>query len=232
MKKVFSTDRNLAEFLQGSANDAPQIVALMMMEKEEKVIFGAELSGDIIIRDVPKLTVSFDAHRLVDSTPDEDKTRRLLMRRAYDHLLSLALKRLTFVKSERKDLERRRKLMQAKLNLLEREGWGFDAAADGDKLSVADLEERLGEIETQLQEFGGNDCESEACLQIVADLLGKPEEYLLAKSETIFVNRMGIKQNEASSDAPPLTFSELRNAEGRTLAVALVSLRAEELASL
>lgn len=232
MKKVFSTDRNLGEFLQGPANDAPQIVALMMMEKEEKVIFGAELSGDIIIRDVPKLTVSFDAHRLVDPTPDEAKTRRLLMRRAFDHLLSLALKRLTFVKSERKDLERRRTLLQAKLNLLEREGWGFDAAAAGEKLSVATIEERLGEIETQLQEFGGNDCESEACLQIVADLLGKPEEYLLAKSETIFVNRMGIKQNEASSDAPPLTFGELRNAEGRTLAVTLVSLRAEELSSL
>jgi len=232
MKKVFSTDRNLGEFLKSQAGGSPQIVALMMMEKEEKVIFGAELSGDIIIRDVPKLTVSFDAHRFVDPTPDEDKTRRLLMRRAYDHLLSLALKRLTFVKSERKDLERRRKLLQAKLNLLEREGWGFDAAADGEKLSVADLEERLGQIETQLQAFGGNDCESEACLQIVADLLGNPEEYLLARNETIFVDRMGIKHNEAANDAPPLTFSQLRNAEGRSLAAILISIPSEELASL
>lgn len=232
MKKVFKTDRNLGEFLQGEGGAADQVVALIMMEKEEKVMFGAELSGDIIIRDVPKLTVSFDGHRCIDPSPDEATTRRLLMRRAYDHLLSLALKRLTFVKSERKDLEKRRTLLQAKLNLLEREGWGFDVAADGEKLSIAAIEERLDQLEKQLQQFGGDDCASEACLQIVADLLGKAEEYLLAKSDTIFINRMGVKQNEASSDAPPLTFSELRNAEGRSLAVVLIAMSREELASL
>jgi hypothetical protein len=232
MKKVFNTDRTLGEFLSGDGGAAPQVVALMMMEKEEKVMFGAELSGDIIIRDVSKLTVSFDGHRCIDPSPDEATTRRLLMRRAYDHLLSLALKRLTFVKSERKDLEKRRTLLQAKLNLLEREGWGFDVAADGEKLSIAAIEERLDQLETELQQFGGDDCDSEACLQIVADLLGKAEEYLLAKSDTIFINRMGVKQNEASSDAPPLTFSELRNAEGRSLAVVLIAMSREELASL
>lgn len=232
MKKVFNTDRTIGEFLSGDGGAAPQVVALMMMEKEEKVMFGAELSGDIIIRDVPKLTVSFDGHRCIDPSPDEATTRRLLMRRAFDHLLSLALKRLTFVKSERKDLEKRRTLLQAKLNLLEREGWGFDVAADGEKSSIAAIEERLDQLETELQQFGGDDCASEACLQIVADLLGKAEEYLLAKSDTIFVNRMGVKQNEASSDAPPLTFSELRNAEGRSLAVVLIAMSREELASL
>ncbi|MBP1729212.1 MAG: hypothetical protein H6Q56_1585 [Deltaproteobacteria bacterium] len=232
LKNVFTKDRSLADFLQGPAGDATQIFALLAMEKQERGTFGAELSGDIVIRDVPKVTVSFDAHRLLDPTADEVTTRRLLMRRAYDHLLSLALKRLAFVKSERIDLERRRTLLQAKLNLLEREGWGFDAADPGEKISAATLEERLGELETQLQEFGGDDREHEAYLQIVADLLGKPEEYLLAKSETIFVNRMGFKQSEASSDAPELTFTDLRNAEGRSLVAVLVSLQGEELRNL
>ena len=202
------------------------------MEKEEKVIFGAELSGDIVIRDVPKKTVSFDGHRLVDPDADEDKARRMLMRRAYDHLLSLALKRLSFVKSERKDLEQRRKLLQAKLNLLEREGWGFDSAGSSEKLSVAEVEERLGQLEAQLEEFGGDNSESETYLQIVADVLGKPEDYLLGKSETIFVDRMAIQHNEPSDETSALTFTELRNAEGRCLVVLLVSLRSEELQNL
>ena len=116
----------------------PEVVALLAMEKQEKVIFGAELSGDIVIRDVPQVTVSFDAHRLLDPAEAEGETRRLLKRRAYDHLLSLALRRLTVVKWERSDLERRRALLQAKLNLLEREGWGFDQAEGAERLDAAD----------------------------------------------------------------------------------------------
>jgi len=232
IKNVVSKDHCLAGFLQGPAGDSPQIFALLAMEKEEKVIFGAELSGDIVIRDVPKVTVSFDAHRFVDPDTDEEKARRLLMRRAYDHLLSLALKRLAFVKSERKDLEQRRKLLQSKLNLLEREGWGFDSAGSGEKLTTAEVEERIGQIEAQLSAFGGDSSESETYLQIVADVLGKPEDYLLGTNETIFVDRMAIKHNEPSSDAAALTFTELRNAEGRQLAVILVTLRSEELRGL
>ena len=232
MQNVFSKDPALGVFLHGASGGSPHIVALLAMEKEEKVIFGAELSGDIVIRDVPKKTVSFDGHRLVDPDADEDKARRMLMRRAYDHLLSLALKRLSFVKAERKDLEQRRKLLQAKLNLLEREGWGFDSAGSSEKLSVAEVEERLGQLEAKLEEFGGDSSESETYLQIVVDVLDKPEDYLLGKSETIFVDRMAIQHNEPSDETAALTFTELRNAEGRSLVVLLVSLQREELQNL
>lgn len=123
----------------------------------------------------------------------------------------------------------RRTLLQSKLNLLQREGWGFDATGGSEALTVAAVEEKLAGIEAQLQELGGTYDENEAYLQSVAELLGKPEEYFLGKIETIFVNRMGFKQNEASSDAPAVDFSELRNAEGRSQAVLLVALPGEEL---
>ncbi|HLO25101.1 MAG TPA: hypothetical protein VK187_03245, partial [Geobacteraceae bacterium] len=180
----------------------------------------------------PQMTVSFDAHRFIDPTGDEGETRSYLKRRAYDHLLGIALKRLSTVKCEREDLERRRTLLQAKLNLLEREGWGFDPADSTEKLSVADVEKRVVEIEAQLKELGGDDRMLETYLGIVADVLGRPEEQLWGRSETIFVDRMGIKQSEASSDAPELTFGELYNAEGRSLVVMLVSLQGEELRGL
>jgi hypothetical protein len=232
MKNVLGKDQNLALFLKGPAAGADQVIALLAMEKQETVVFGSALAGEVVIHDVPQVTVSFDAHRLLDPTDDEVTTRRLLMRRAYDHLLTLALKRLTFVKGEREDLNRRSALLHAKLNLLQREGWGFDAAAPSEGLSVAEVEEKIGQIEAQLNDLGGKYGEHETYLQTVADLLGKPEEYLQSRSETLFVNRMGIKQNEASSDAPALTFNELRNAEGKSLAVILVSLQGDELRDL
>lgn len=229
MKKVFAEDRSLAEFMQGPKGGSPQVVALLAMEKQEKMIFGAGLSGDVVVRDVPQVTVSFDVHRLIDPAENEGETRRLLRRRAYDHLLSLALRRLTAVKGERSDLERRRALLQAKLNLLEREGWGFDQAESSERLDAAAMEERLGGIEAQLKELGGDDRLFETYLEVVADVLGRPEQYLRTGSETIFVDRMGIKQTEAAVDAPELKLNEIYNAEGRSLVVMLVSLQVEEL---
>jgi hypothetical protein len=229
MKKVFARDPSLAEFIQGPGGGTSQVMALLAMEKQERGIIGAELKGDIVIRDVPQVTVSFDAHRLLDPSGDEGVTRRLLMRRAYDHLISLALKRLTVVKWEREDLERRRALLQAKLNLLQREGWGFDPADSSEKLGAAEVEERLGQIDAQMKELGGDDRMLEAYLKNIADVLGRPEECLWEKNETIFVDRMAIKRSEASSDAPELSFVELYNAEGRSMVAMLVSLLGEEL---
>jgi hypothetical protein len=228
MKKVFLEDRALSGYLQGAPGEKGEVVALLGMERQDKVILGAALSGDVVMRDVPQVTVSFDAHRLLDPARDEGESRRLLKRRAYDHLLTLALRRLADVKFERSNLERRRTLLQAKLHLLEREGWGFDPA-DAERIDVAAVEERLAQLETQLQEFGGDDRMLETYLEVVSDVLGRAEEYFQAKSETIFVDRMGIKQSEASAEAPELRLTELFDAQGRSLVVTLVSFQAEEL---
>jgi hypothetical protein len=226
MLEVFRGDRALAEFMK-QGGGSPGAIALLAMEKQEKVTFGAALSGDVVIHDVPMVTVSFDAHRLMDPTANEQETRRCLKRRAFDHLLSLALRQLVLAKDERKDLERHRTLLQAKLNLLQREGWGFDAAAA--KSNMAEAEERLGQLEAQLQELGGEYGENEAYLHIVADVLANPEQYFLSTSETLFVNQVGVKQSGAASDVHELSFTELYNIEGRRLVAMLVALDAEEL---
>jgi hypothetical protein len=120
-------------------------------------------------------------------------------------------------------------LAMEKLNLLEREGWGFDRADASQKIGVAEVEERIGEIENQLRELGGDDRMLGRYLEIVADLLGRPEEHFWARNETIFVGRMGVKRSEAAKDASELTYSELHNAEGRSMVVMPGSLPGEEL---
>jgi hypothetical protein len=229
VRHFLAADRSLAEYLAGPGGDAPRVFALMAMEKQEKVIFGAALSGDIVIKDVPQVTVSFDAHRLMDPWGDEAEVRRLLKRRAYDHLLSLALQRLGALKSERGALERRGALLQAKLNLLQREGWGFDPSQGAEKSGTGEVEDELARIEARLQEQGGEDHILERYLETVAGVLGRPAEALWSSSETIFVDRMGIKRSEAATDAPELNFAELHNAQGRSMVVMLVSLEGEEL---
>jgi hypothetical protein len=232
MRQIFSSDRDLDDFLKGPGGTASRVSALMVMEKQEKVGFGVALSGDVVMHDVPQVTVSFVGHRLLDPSEDEDKTRRQLMRRAYDHLLGIALGAITLVKGKREDLERRRTLLQAKLDLLQRGGWGFDETGSAEKPQSAVLEEQLGQIETKLQEVGGDDRMLEVYLGIVADVLGRPEEYLWSGRETLIVDRLGIKRSEPADDAPELTLGVLNNAAGQSRVVTLVVLSCEELRTL
>lgn len=227
MRKILTSDRSLAEFRCRQAVALPRVFALLAMEKQEKIIFGAELSGDIVLRDVPQIAVSFDAHRLFDPTISEDEIRRQLKRRAYDHLLSLALKRITIVKTERDKLERYRALLQSKLNLLQRGSWGFNETAADEHLDVVSIEELLNRIETHLLELGGDDRMLEVYLGIVTDVLGRPEDHLWASKETLNVDRMGIKRSKAVSDTPELTLNMMSDDEGRTLVVSLVALSGE-----
>ncbi|HJV34259.1 hypothetical protein [Geomonas sp.] len=230
MRKAFREDPSLAEYLEKAGDDSETIVALLAMEKEERGIFGAELKGDVVIKDVPQVTLAFDAHRLIDPSADETATRRLLMRRAYDHLIGLALRELSAVKSEREELEKRRALLEAKYNLLQRGGWGFDQADPSGKLTVAEVERGLAEIEGQLKKLGGDDRMLDTYLALVGEVLGHPEQLLWGARQTVFVDRMGIKRAEASDEAPELSYQEIFNAEGRSMVVTLVSLGKEELA--
>jgi hypothetical protein len=231
MKRSLAGDRSLAEFLRARAVCPTRVVALMAMEKRERTVFGVGMAGDVVVRDVPQVTVSFEEHRFLDPTADEAETRRLLKRRAFDHLLGLALRCLAVAKSERSGLEQRRTLLQSKLNLLEREGWGFDRPEATGRPDVAAVEEQLVQIDRQLQELGGDDRMLEVYLQIVADVLGNPRQYLWPGKETIFVDRMGIRRQDAA-EATELALNMLYNVEGRSQAVILVALGEEELAGL
>ncbi len=232
MRQIFAGDRNLTDFLKGPGGGASHVIALLVMEKQERVGFGVALSGDVVMHDVPQVTVSFVGHRLIDPSEDEQKTRRQLMRRAYDHLLGIALGAITIVKGEREDLERRRALLQSKLELLQRGGWGFDEAGSDEKPHSAVLEEQLAQIETKLDEVGGDDRMLDVYLGIVADVLDRAGEYLWSGQETLIVDRLGIKRSEPADDASELTLGVLHNAAGQSRVVTLVALSVEELRSL
>lgn len=232
MRKVFRGDRNLAGFLRTEKAALETVTALLVMEKNEKVIYGAEMSGDTVLRDMPKKIVSFDGHILIDPAGSEDETRLLLKKRAYDHLVSLALRRITMLKAERDELERRHTLLQSKLRLLRRGGWGFEeggATADAD---IPVLEEQVGRIEDQLLKMGGDDRLIELYLGIVSEVLGRPGEHLWGGKETIILDGMGIRRDRDASNVNELTFHELFNSEGRNLVALLVVVDGGEIRSI
>jgi len=198
--------------------------ALLVMDLAQRGTFGVDLVGDTIVRDVPQVTVRFANHRLLDPTGTEDETRRLLKRRAFDHLLSLALRRMVAVKEIREGLDNRRALLQAKLDVLQRGNWGFDLGKPQKPANIVDLEAQFNEIEAQLQRVGRDDQAIEVALGLLTDVLGRPQEHLWGERATLVVDRMGIKRAAASDEAPELQLEQLHNAEGRSIVATLVEI--------
>jgi hypothetical protein len=224
MQKILDRDPGMEKYRQETGDTAPRIFALLAMDKTEKMFLGAALSGTIVLRDVQQIAVNFLGHRLLDPAESEEESRRQLKRRAFDHLLSQALTRITAAKVEQEKLARYRKLYKSKLDLLRRAGWNFEKPGTGDTPELSEVEKKLRQIEAQLLEPGRDDRVLDVYLDILADVLGRPEDYLWLEKETLIVDSMGVKRAEASSDTLTVSYDLLRNAEGRSVAAQLVSL--------
>lgn len=198
MWKVLESCMTSSGFLRGQEGNAPWIYALLTMQKIEKSVLGAEVVGVIVLRDVLQHAVSFESHQLLDPAQSEEETRSKLKIRAFDHLLRLALRRITLVKSERGKLERHRELLQSTLNLMQNTGQGCELVSADWHVAVAEIKGLLGNIETDLLELGGNEGMLDIHLDIVTDVLGRPDEHLWVKKEMLIIDRLGIRRNESA----------------------------------
>lgn len=221
MQKITDSDKDLRDFL--TAHDVPTVYALMVIAKQERAVLGVELSGDVLMREVSQLTVSFESHQFRDPSQDEDQLRVRLKQRALDHLLGLALKRITVMKTERRSLEQYRTLLRSKLSLLKRSGSGFTIANTEERSTAADVEKMLDEINTGLLELGG-DKSLETYLDIVIDVLSNPEKHLWSRKEKLIVDRRWIKRSVATDDFPEVTLNMICDSDGAEAVMTLVSL--------
>lgn len=192
MREVFGNDPMLNGFRNSNPTEQGRVTALLLAERVEKRVMGIELNGDMMRRDVAQVAVSFQGHRLLDPDVSEEETRRQLKRRAFDHLLSLALTRITEVQGERVDLNRQRDLLRRKLRALEHGGWSFeDGGADSADSDTVQVE--LNEIEEQLAALGVDDNALSAYLEITAGLLADAEHQFWAEDISLHLDRIDRK---------------------------------------
>lgn len=228
MLEVFGSDAALNEFRAGPAGGAEPVIALLLAERVEKNVLGVELVGEMLQRDVAQVAVSFRNHRLVEPSANEADTRRQLKRRAFDHLLTLALTRMAEVQGERADLSRQRDLLRRKLSTLERGGWSFEAV-EGARSDPETVIAELQDIESELTKLGADTGVLQARLGIVADLLGQAGQHLWAEDLVMHLDRMNILRDARDASAQQIALHELHNARGRRLVLLLVALAPGEL---
>jgi len=217
LRQVLREDGTLRDFLQGPASrGVDEIHALMMMVRQERKVLGMELQGERVQKEVAQVAVSFAGHRLLDLSGDPLETTRMIRRRAYDHLLEIALRAIGSSRAERADLKRERQLLQNKLATLESAGWGFPAGAGETVRDSAALERQIAEIEEQLQKLGADSQILQAQLETVTGVLESPREQLWTTPLTEHLDPMGIRREPGTANVQALELQELHSATGRS----------------
>jgi hypothetical protein len=225
----FGRDRSLANFLESADGRwAERVTALLLAERSERTVYGIELKGELLRREVLQIAISFSQHNVVEPAASEEAARHQLKRRAFEHLLYLALTRIGEVSLERTDLTRQRDLLRGKLAALKRGGWCFNPA-DSDHPDPTALQTELDGISEQLAALGRDDTVLQSHLEIVAQLLGEAEQHLWAENVTLYIDRMNIQREPQDPAARQVALQELHNVRDHPLAMLLVSFAPAEL---
>lgn len=228
-QELLANDSELGKWLESAEATAnSHTVMLLLMEKEERKVFGVAYQGEMLSRDVAQTTVSFSGHRWLDPTAAEAETRRLLKRRAFDHLLTQALARITAAHTERTELERERYLLRQKSKALAAGRWGFDAES-GSPPDPRALEQQLAQIESELKALGAGPGLLQLHLDYVVETLSQAETNFWSERCPLVVDRMGVKQAQVSATSPEITLTILHNRAGRQRVARLVTLPAAAL---
>ena len=228
MLEVLANDSSLCEFRDSPASGAGQATVLLLAERVEKRVLGMEMEGEMVRRDIPQVAVNFQGHRLVDPAATTDEALRQLKRRAFDHLLSLALTRITEVAGERADLSNRRSLLMRKLAALQQGGLHFDGAQGGAPDAAA-LQAELDETEDQLAAIGADDRTLHGYLDIAAAVLTDAQQQLWLEGVDLYLDRMNIQRDMQDSSVRRISLTEFHNARGQRLVALPLSVTLDEL---
>lgn len=221
MEQIVSRDAALREFRAASAPVFDTVTALLLVRRNEKHGFGHALLGDQVLSDAPRTTVSFDKHLLLEPALSEQETRRLLKRRAFDYLLSVALSHIVDHKQERDALNKQKTLLRTKLDVMRR-GGGFDEHNDAP--AQLELQQRLENIDAQLAELGSTRDALADNLAMTAAVLAEAQKYLQQQDEVLYLDKLYVRHDKPGPSAPAVTFRELRNSDGHASTVLMLSI--------
>ena len=192
--------------------DTPEGMVLLCMQKREETVFGMELKGEHVVRDICQQRITFDDHRLYSPAEDEDEARLGLKCCIFEGLVNNALANISRLRKRRLELETQQQMLNGRMRNQSR----IDMSSPNFYRLVrehSDLEqkqEQLGIIEKELEEIGY--LTPENCLKQVRDTLNHPEEFIRVKNFAFRLDRGNIirSKQETAFKSRKLQFSEVR----------------------
>jgi hypothetical protein len=205
------------------------VVALADAMPPRKKVLGMAVEGDRVQQEVAQIQVSFDKHRLLDPSATAEEHRRLVLRRAFDQLLTLALSRISIAGGEHEALAAEQSVLRAKLRALQSAGMGLSQEGGDGRDDPATLEAKLADVEKRLQAAGSGAGTLPLHLDLLVDTLDKAGEQLRIETVPLLMDRLGIKQAKASGTTVELQLTEVRNAAGQAIIVLPVAIPRDQI---
>ena len=220
VKALFSSADELEEVLRIAlaSHDLPdhekerKVTALLTMEKTEKTIFRHDRQGGVVLRDIKSRTVNFSDHRLVAPTFCMDNTRELLRQRALEILAEIGMEKIASFRGNLTELYERREQLKSMRRIFDggshsRELFAVPDPETADKLRKVKklLREVEAEIETVRQKFET----PEDALDLLAEVMRKPEDYLIIRNQTLRVDWMNVLVNNEHTEGNTISLAEI-----------------------
>jgi hypothetical protein len=218
LREVFSTSKEVRDLFDANAA-AQKCFALLCMRREERRQLGMALVDDQLRKDVMQTTVSFTDHQLVSPGLDADAARCALKCCIFNCVIGHVRTRTTQLTSDTSDLENRARALNGRLRRL----------AAGTPEHAA-LQRQIEALDAELQQQGPRLSSLDDQLQFVADSLSRLDEIVACRHQTLYVDRLGIKQNgAAATNVHELRLAEIQVASKPSRVASLVSFPRSEL---
>jgi hypothetical protein len=199
------------------------------MALEERRTFGVAREGEVTRHDVEQTTVSFGDHQLRICAASEADLTDEIVRRRVDQMALEGLASVAADDSRRDVLEQERKLLVARVRLLERQGTGMrsvvDGAAGADAGEGARLRQLMQENDRELDALGSRTESLERQLEGVCEVFADPVPLLHVSHRQMRLSRLNVVVDTSDEAAGDLIGFELARVPGdppRDRAFALV----------
>ncbi|KAF5045082.1 hypothetical protein DSECCO2_485060 [anaerobic digester metagenome] len=171
-----------------------ECVFLLTMHRREYVIFGTEIEGEMIRRDVMQDAVEFRDHNFSAAAPSLAELRDLLTENVVLFLADLAPERLRRDETVRTEIHHSEELLKAQMKTLDyalRESRPFATPAP----LRAKVSQGAREMEGLLEKLSTLSAKSdpEKCLQEIRDILLAPQHHVRLEAVEMQVGDFGVK---------------------------------------
>ena len=213
LRNVCHQSSELREFFSDIEHrDTPEGMVLLCMQKHEETVYGMELNGEHVVRDICQQRVTFDDHHLYSPAEDEDEARLGLKCCIFEGLVNNALANISRLRKRRLELETQQQMLNGRLRSQSR----IDMSSPNfhrlvrEHSNLQQKQEQLRTIEKELDEIGY--LTPENCLQQVRETMNHPEKFIRVKNFSFRLDRGNIirSKNETAFKSRKLRFSEVR----------------------
>lgn len=195
-----------------SKNPPTRAFALLTAARQERIVFGTAVEGEVVRRDVAQTAVEFRDHRILDPAATGIETRNALKDRALNALVSQVLERLLQLRCLKDELKEQQRMLSIQLKIQQTRPPNLDGlmSEDGDSIPPGcGTHPVLADIERQIRDLSAESGSPNDYLRQLVDVLNEPQEVLTVRPLTLRLNWMGVKQSESSAGGP----SDIRLAE-------------------